>query len=275
MDKKHEIKAAFYKGLEAFLLDCKEIKALIKVISGYINALNEIIGEILDKLKFDEDDIVSVNYTCSDNNDFILITVHNGCESITLATIKRDNTGAFKEFRHIGGTDSITVNNAEDIEKALLRMLEEPALISTLYRLICQSGIRVFNNLNGDDKCEIMIIEASKAIKCLEAEPSIEAFLNYLFNPYKYQTGTKKYQFSIEQSDDAPDEFLLVIQNPRKETLIKFKTQNGTYPVTLKCGEYTSIANDKDMLRNTIVGVMHMKILPYLYELMDELKSEL
>lgn len=275
MIEQQEIKAAFCKGLEAFVLDCKEIKALIKVISGYINALNEIIGEILDKLKFDEDDIVSVNYTCSDNNDFILITVHNGCESITLATIKRDNTGAFKEFRHIGGTDSITVNNAEDIEKALLRMLEEPALISTLYRLICQSGIRVFNNLNGDDKCEIMIIEASKAIKCLEAEPSIEAFLNYLFNPYKYQTGTKKYQVSIEQSDDAPDEFLLVIQNPRKETLIKFKTQNGTYPVTLKCGEYTSIANDKDMLHDTIVGVMHMKILPYLYELMDELKSEL
>jgi len=101
-------------------------------------------------------------------------------------------------------------------------------------------------------------------------EPSIEEFLNYLFYPHKWQPGYKRYQFSIEQSDDAPDEFLLVIQNIRKETLIKFKTQNGTYPVTLECGEYNPIATDKDQLHSIITCLMHVKILPYL----DELKWE-
>ena len=169
MTKQQEINAAFCKGLEAFVLDYNKIEDLILVISDYVKPLNDLIDEVLDMLNDNNDSLFLVKCTYSDNNDVILITANNISESVTLATIKRDNTGAFREFRHISSTDSITVNNSEDIKKALFRMLEVPALMSILFKLICQSSTQVFNNLNDDEKRGFMILKASEAIEYLKS----------------------------------------------------------------------------------------------------------
>ena len=169
MIEQQKIKAAFCKGLEAFVLDYNKIEDLILVISGYVKPLNDLIDEVLDMLNNNNDSLVLVKCTYSDNNDVVLITANNSSESVTLATIKRDNTGAFREFRHISSTDSITVNNSEDIKKALFRMLEVPALMSILFKLICQSSTQVFNNLNDDEKRGFMILKASEAIEYLKS----------------------------------------------------------------------------------------------------------
>lgn len=170
MIEQQEIKAAFCKGLESFLLNRKATKKLLEVLDDYVDTLNYYISNYVYKPINDKDSAVTVKYACS-NNDDIIIQAHKGSESVTLATIKRDNTGAFafKEFRHIGSDDGITVNNMEDIKKALVRMLEEPALISALYSLdmlISQSGWLTFNNID-DGKYEAMIIKGLKAIKNL------------------------------------------------------------------------------------------------------------
>ena len=169
MIEQQEIKAAFCKGLEAFVLDYNKIKDLILAISGYVEPLNDLIDEVLDVLNNNNDSLVLVKCTYSANDDVVLITANNSSESVTLATIKRDNTGAFREFRHISSTDSITVNNSEDIKKALFRMLEVPALMSILFKLICQSSTRVFNNLNDDEKRGFMILKAPEAIEYLKS----------------------------------------------------------------------------------------------------------
>ncbi|ORF37023.1 hypothetical protein BGI12_05995 [Snodgrassella alvi] len=163
-----EIKAAFCKGLESFFLKYKETKDLIKVLSDYVDSLDHCISNYIYKPKNDDDSAVTVKPACSNNNDDIIIQAHKGSESVTLATIKRDNTGAFafKEFKCIGSDDGIIVNNMEDIKKALVRMLEEPALISALYRLIFQSGWPTSNNIS-DSEYEAMIIKGLKAIKNL------------------------------------------------------------------------------------------------------------
>lgn len=266
MIKQQEINAAFCKGLKAFLLNYVDTKDLIEVISGYIDALNEIIGEILDNFKkIDKNDTVtvSVKCTCSDNNDFILITVHNSSESITLATIKRDNTGAFKEFMPIGSDEGIAVNNVEDIEKALLRMLEEPALISALYRLICQSDWPTFNTLD-ENKYEADLISAFK-IKNFKAtnkiDPEIKSALNNFFKEFCELNSEKKYQFSIKQSD-ASDVFSIGIQTQNNNELIKLKTYYGTYPVRLIlyssnfATSYSNYINNQDEL----IDILSFKI---------------
>lgn len=168
MIEQQEIKAAFCKGLESFFLKYKETKDLIEVLSYYVDALDYCISNYIYKPKNDEDSAVTVKHACSNNNDDIIIQAHKGSESVTLATIKRDNTGAFafKEFKCIGSDDGITVNNMEDIKKALVRLLEEPALISALYRLIFQSGWPTSNNIS-DSEYEAMIIKGLKAIKNL------------------------------------------------------------------------------------------------------------
>ena len=133
MTKQQEIKAAFCKGLEAFLLNYKESEAMLEVIKGYIDTLNTFIGEIRGE-PLNNDDAVYIKHTYTDDNDTILITAHQGSESVNLAVIKRGNAGAFTEPIHIGSAESITVKGAKDIEKALFRMQEEPTLIATLYR---------------------------------------------------------------------------------------------------------------------------------------------
>jgi len=236
MIKQHEIKAAFDKGLEAFLLNYKDNTALIDVLNDYADKLNNFISNCVYKPRNYVDSPVSINYTYSDNNDDIIIQMHKDSESVTLATIKRDNTGAFKKFSHIGSDDNITVNNAEDIEKALLRMLEEPALISALYRLICQSVWPTFNAID-DDKYEAMLTKVFKLVKfrkTKEIDPDIEIALNDLCEHFGAVYSKKEYQFSIERSDDYPDELSIVIQIQKNKKLIKLKTHYGTYPVVLK-----------------------------------------
>ena len=64
-------------------------------------------------------------------------------------------------------------------------------------------------------------------------------------------------QFLVEQSNDAPDEFSIVLQVQKKATLIKLRTQNGTYPVTVERGEdRPRIIHDKDMLEIILYGAM-------------------
>ena len=156
MTKQQEIKAAFSKGLEAFLLAYRDIEATVEVIKGYVDTLNNFISEI-SGTPLNEDDAVYIEHTYTDDNDTILITAHQGSESVKLAAIKRGNTGNFTEFIHIGFAESITVSDAKDIEKALFKMLEAPTLIITLYRLIYQSRSWVFRDLDNNGKLEAMI----------------------------------------------------------------------------------------------------------------------
>jgi len=270
MTKQQEIKAAFCKGLEAVLLDCKEAEAMLEVINGYIDALNTFIGEIPGK-HINNDDAVYIEYTYTDDNDTILITAHQGDESVKLAAIKRGNAGAFTEFIHIGSAESITVSGAKDIEKALFRMLEAPALMATLYRLICQSRSWVFRDLDNNGKLEAMIngrcepfvlsipkaIERFKPAEAKATDSEIEEVLNQFVKEFNDVAVSDGYQFLVEQGNDAPDEFSIVLQNQKKATLVKLKTQNGTYPVTVECGEDDPhIANDKDMLEIILYGAM-------------------
>lgn len=264
MTKQQEIKAAFCKGLEAVLLNCKEAEAMLEVINGYINALNNFIGEIPGE-PINNDNAVYVDYAWADNNDTILITAHQGSESVRLAAIKRGNAGAFTEFIHIGSAESITVNGTKDIEKALFKMLEAPALITILYRLICQSHSMAFNNLdygdklfamiNGTDKAKITSIpNAIKRFKPTEAKAAdseIKEVLNQFVKEFSETSAaiSNDHQLLIEQSNDAPDEFSIVLQVQKKATLVKFKTQNGAYPIAVEYeGHRPYIAHDKDML---------------------------
>lgn len=264
MTKQQEIKAAFCKGLEAFLLDYRDTEATVEVIKGYVDTLNDFIGEIPSK-HINDDDAVYIEYTYADDNDTILITAHQGSESVKLAAIKRGNTGDFTEFIHIGSAESIAVKGAKDIEKALFRMLEAPTLIITLYRLICQSHSMAFNNLdygdklfamiNGTDKAKITSIpKAIKRFKPAEAKAAdseIKEVLNQFVKEFSETAAaiSNDHQLLIEQSNDAPDEFSIVLQVQKKATLVKFKTQNGTYPIAVEYeGHRPYIAHDKDML---------------------------
>ena len=252
MIKKHEMIAAFYTGLEEFLFNHNETKALLEVLNDYVDTLNCYISNYVYKPTNDEDSPVSVIYTCPDNNDIILIQAHKGSEFVTLATINRDNTGVFKEFRHIGSSESITLKGAKHIEKVLFRMLETPALTSALYRLICQSGWPTFNDLK-DDKYEAMLIKGSEAIKSAKATAKIDSeitetlnrFCEYLNNRYSFNN----HKFNIEFSDDVPFELSIIREKSDKVTLIKLKTQYGTYPVTLRDDTFGhKTANNQDEL---------------------------
>lgn len=264
MTKQQEINAAFCKGLEAVLLNCKEAEAMLEVINSYIGALNNFIGKMPGE-PLNEDDAVYIEHTYTDDNDTILITAHQGDEFVKLAAIKRGNAGAFTEFIHIGSAESITVNGAKDIEKALFKMLEAPALITILYRLICQSHSMAFNNLdygdklfamiNGTDKAKITSIpKAIKRFKPAEAKAAdseIKEVLNQFVKEFSETAAaiSNDHQLLIEQSNDAPDEFSIVLQVQKKATLVKFKTQNGTYPIAVEYeGHRPYIAHDKDML---------------------------
>ena len=270
MTKQQEIKAAFCKGLEAFLLAYRDTEATVEVIKGYVDTLNNFISEI-SGTPLNEDDAVYIEHTYTDDNDTILITAHQGDESVKLAAIKRGNAGAFTEFIHIGSAESITVSGAKDIEKALFKMLEAPILITTLYRLICQSRSWVFRDLDNNGKleamincrCEPFILSIPKAIKRLKpteakaTDSEIKEVLNQFLREFNDASSLEKYEFSIEQSNDAPDEFSIVLQIQKKATLVKLKTQNGTYPVTVEYGEDSpKIANDKDMLEIILYGAM-------------------
>ena len=270
MTKQQEIKAAFSKGLEAVLLNCKEADAMIEVINSYIDSLNNFIGKIPGE-PLNEDDAVYIEHTYTDDNDTILITAHQGSESIKLAAIKRGNAGAFTEFIHIGSAESITVKGAKDIENALFKMLEAPPLITILYRLICQSHSWRFNNFDYGDKLEAMIfgsdeatitsipeaIEYLRPAKAKATDSEIEEVLNQFVKEFSETAAaiSNDHQLLIEQNNAAPDEFSIVLQVQKKATLVKLKTQNGTYPVTLECGEdRPRIAHDKDMLEIILYG---------------------
>ena len=275
MTKQQEIKAAFCKGLEAFLLAYRETEATVEVIKGYVNTLNNFISEI-SGTPLNEDDAVYIEHTYTDDNDTILITAHQGSESVNLVAIKRGNTGNFTEFIHIGFAESITVSGAKDIEKALFKMLEAPILIITLYRLISQSRSWVFRDLDNNGKlkamingrCEPFVLSIPKAIERLKpteakaADSEIEEVLNQFLKEFNEAAVSNDYQLLIEQSNDAPDEFSIVLQDQKKATLIKLKAQNGTYPVTVKYGEdRPRIAHDKDMLEIILYGAMMNKSL--------------
>lgn len=275
MTKQQEIKAAFSKGLEAVLLNCKEAEAMIEVINSYIDALNNFIGKIPGE-PLNEDDAVYIEHTYTDDNDSIFITAHQASESVKLAAIKRGNAGAFTEFIHIGSAESITVKGAKDIENALFKMLEAPALITILYRLICQSHSWIFNNFDYGEKLEAMIIGSDKAVitsmpeaieylrpaKAKATDSEIEEVLNQFLKEFNEAAVSNGYQLLIEQSNDAPDEFSIVLQVQKKATLVKLKTQNGTYPATVKYGDdRPRIAHDKDMLEIILYGAMMNKSL--------------
>ncbi|KES10670.1 Histone deacetylation protein Rxt3 [Snodgrassella alvi SCGC AB-598-O02] len=275
MTKQQEIKAAFCKGLEAFLLAYRETEATVEVIKGYVNTLNNFISEI-SGTPLNEDDAVYIEHTYTDDNDTILITAHQGSESVKLAAIKRGNAGAFTEFIHIGSAESITVKGAKDIENALFKMLEAPPLITILYRLICQSHSWRFNNFDYGDKLEAMIfgsdeatitsipeaIEYLRPAKAKATDSEIEEVLNQFLKEFNEAAVSNGYQFLVEQSNDAPDEFSIVLQGQKKATLIKLKAQNGTYPVTVKCGEDDPrIVHDKDRLEISLYGAMMNKSL--------------
>lgn len=270
MTKQQEIKAAFCKGMEAVLLNCKEAEAMLEVINSYIDALNNFIGKMPGE-PLNEDDAVYIEHTYTDDNDTILITAHQGDESVKLAAIKRGSAGAFTEFIHIGSAESITVKGAKDIENALFKMLEAPILVTTLYRLICQSRSWVFRDLDNNAKleamingrCEPFVLSIPKAIKRLKpteakaADSEIKEVLNQFLKEFNEIAVSDGYQFLVEQSNDAPDEFSIVLQAQKKATLVKLKTQNGTYPVTVECGEDDPhIANDKDMLEINLYRAM-------------------
>ena len=269
MTKQQEIKAAFCKGLEAVLLNCKEAEAMLEVINGYIDALNTFIGEIPGK-HINNDDAVYIEHTYTDDNDTILITAHQGSESVKLAAIKRGNAGAFTEFIHIGSAESIAVNGAKDIEKALFKMLEAPTLITTLYRLIYQSRSWVFRDLDNNGKleamingtCEPFVTSIPKAIKRLKpteakaADSEIKEVLNQFVKEFSETAAaiSNDHQLLIEQNNAAPDEFSIVLQVQKKATLVKFKTQNGTYPIAVEYeGHRSYIAHDKDMLESILL----------------------
>lgn len=275
MTKQQEIKTAFCKGLEAFLLAYRETEATVEVIKGYVNTLNNFISEI-SGTPLNEDDAVYIEHTYTDDNDTILITAHQGSESVKLAAIKRGNAGAFTEFIHIGSAESITVKGAKDIENALFKMLEAPPLITILYRLICQSHSWRFNNFDYGDKLEAMIfgsdeatitsipeaIEYLRPAKAKATDSEIEEVLNQFLKEFNEAAVSNGYQFLVEQSNDAPDEFSIVLQGQKKATLIKLKAQNGTYPVTVKCGEDDPrIVHDKDRLEISLYGAMMNKSL--------------
>lgn len=270
MTEQQEIKAAFCKGLEAVLLNCKEAEAMIEVINSYIGALNNFIGKMPGE-PLNEDDAVYIEHTYTDDNDTILITAHQGSESVKLAAIKRGNAGAFTEFIHIGSAESITVKGAKDIEKALFKMLEAPPLITILYRLICQSHSMEFDNLDYGDKLEAMVNGTDKAMitsmpeaieylrptKEKATDSEIEEVLNQFLKEFNKVAVSDGCQFLVEQGNDAPDEFSIVLQIQKKATLLKLRTQNGTYPVTVEYGEDSpKIANDKDMLEIILYGAM-------------------
>ena len=84
-------------------------------------------------------------------------------------------------------------------------------------------------------------------IKATDSE--IKEVLNQFLKEFNDVAIPDGYQFLVEQNNDVPDEFSIVLQNQKKATLIKLKTQNGTYPVTVECGEdRPRIVHNKDML---------------------------
>lgn len=89
------------------------------------------------------------------------------------------------------------------------------------------------------------------------AYSEIEEVLNQFLKEFNEVAIPDGYQFLVEQSDDAPDEFSIVLQNQKKATLIKLKAQNGTYPVAVEYGEHRPyIVHDKDMLEIILYGAM-------------------
>ena len=88
-------------------------------------------------------------------------------------------------------------------------------------------------------------------------DSEIKEVLNQFLKEFNEVAVSDGYQFLVEQNNDVPDEFSIVLQNQKKATLIKLKTQNGTYPVAVEYGEHRPyIVHDKDMLEIILYGAM-------------------
>jgi len=88
-------------------------------------------------------------------------------------------------------------------------------------------------------------------------DSEIKEILNQFLKEFNKVAVSDGCQFLVEQGNDVPDEFSIVLQNQKKATLIKLKTQNGTYPVAVEYGEHRPyIVHDKDMLEIILYGAM-------------------
>ena len=153
--------------------------------------------------------------------------------------------------------------NKSDLEGVLNEMIKSDAVTSKINNWITtqdnREKVRISKIYESYDtigrETEVWLPEA----KVTDSE--IKEVLNHFCKHLSMQAILNGNQFSIEQNNEIPDELLLVVeylnQNARKETLVKFKTQNGTYPVTVECGSFRpKAATNKDMLEIIIYGAM-------------------
>ena len=100
-------------------------------------------------------------------------------------------------------------------------------------------------------------IDMTKQHEIKATDSEIKEVLNQFLKEFNEVAIPDGYQFLVEQSNDVPDEFSIVLQNQKKATLIKLKAQNGTYPVAVEYGEHRPyIVHDKDMLEIILYGAM-------------------
>ena len=103
----------------------------------------------------------------------------------------------------------------------------------------------------------LLEIDMTKQQEIKVTDSEIKEVLNQFLKEFNEVAVSDGYQFLVEQNNDVPDEFSIVLQNQKKATLIKLKAQNGTYPVAVEYGEHRPyIVHDKDMLEIILYGAM-------------------
>ena len=147
--------------------------------------------------------------------------------------------------------------NKSDLEGVLNEMQKADEVISKINNWITtqdnRKKVRISKTYESYDTIgrEVWLPEAE------ETDSEIKEVLNQFLKEFNEVAIPDGYQFLVEQSNDVPDEFSIVLQNQKKATLIKLKAQNGTYPVAVEYGEYRPyIVHDKDMLEIILYGAM-------------------
>ena len=180
----------------------------------------------------------------------INISITTGRRSKRIITLKSYEVG-FPLDIECEGMIPCLIFNKSDLEGVLNEMIKSDAVTSKINNWITtqdnREKVRISKTYEYEDtigrETEVWPPEAKAA------DSEIKEVLNQFLKEFNDVAVSDGYQFLVEQGNDAPDEFSIVLQNQKKATLIKLKAQNGTYPVAVEYGEDDPhIANDKDML---------------------------
>ena len=156
------------------------------------------------------------------------------------------------------GLVSCPISNESDLERVLNEMIKSDEVTSKINNWMATQDNREkarisktyesYDTIGGET--EGWLPEAE------ETDSEIEEVLNQFLKEFSETAAaiSNDHQLLIEQNNAAPDEFSIVLQVQKKATLVKFKTQNGTYPVAVEYeGHRPYIAHDKDMLESILL----------------------